>query len=57
MYSTKKTGFQFESPPSITTLWLLSVSHCSIQFITLINISWDFNVGLCEVLSGNQSRL
>ena len=27
-----KTGFQFEISPSTTTLSLLSVSHCSIQF-------------------------
>ena len=30
-----KTGFQFESSPSTTTLCLLPVSHCSIQFIII----------------------
>ena len=39
-----KTGFQFETSPSTTTLCLLSVSHCSIQFIILIPIPWDFNL-------------
>ena len=49
-----KTGFQFETSPSTTTLCLLSVSHCSIQFIILIPIPWDFNLSIslwCGTLS------
>ena len=49
-----KTGFQFETSPSTTTLCLLSVSHCCIQFIILIPIPWDFNLSIslwCGTLS------
>ena len=39
-----KIYLQFETSPSTTTLCLMSVSHCSIQFTTLITIQWDLNL-------------
>ena len=39
-----KTDFQFETSPSTTVRYLLSVSHCSIQSIMLSPIPWAFNL-------------
>ena len=41
-----KTVFQFETSLSTTTLCLMLLSHCSIQFIILITIRWDFNLSI-----------
>ena len=39
-----KTGFQFETSPSTTTLCLLSISHFSIQLIIPFPMPWAFSL-------------
>ena len=59
-----KTDFQLETSPSTTTLCLLSVSHCSIQYCLHcfpyhVILTWVlvFDVELYQMLSGNPNRL
>ena len=52
--SPLKTGFQFKTSPSTTTVRLQLVNHRSIQVIILIPVPWDFNLSislLCGTLS------
>ncbi len=49
-----KTSFQIETSPSNNMLCLLSINHCSIQFIILIHIPWNVNLSIslrCGTLS------
>ena len=58
-----QTDFQFETSPSTTTLYLLSISHFSIQLIISFPIPWAFSLSSnlwCGTLSKaflNLSRL